>query len=187
MDERPDFEHVIVIGGSSAIGAAVVDLLGARGAAVTVLDLQPSDREGVATEIADPRDETTVEAAIENAFARGAVSGLVASHGVRGEYVPALEIELESLRRLYGIRVIGTLAVSRAIVRRLGGAPGSIVMISSTAAYGGWANQVDYGLARAAVSKLVEHLTIEWAPRGVRVNAVAPGPHDNTHGAGHDR
>ena len=175
MDEQPNFEHVIVTGGSSGIGAAVVDLLLARGAAVTVLDLQPSDREGVATEIVDLRDEAAVEAAVENAFARGAVSGLVASHGIRGAYVPALEIELDSLRLLYDIHVIGTLAVSRAFVRRLGGAPGSVVMISSTTAYGGWANQVDYGPAKAAVIKLVENLTIEWAPLGVRVNAVAPG------------
>lgn len=175
MDDQPNFEHVIVTGGSSGIGAAVVDLLLARGARVTVLDLRPSDREGVNTEIVDICDESAVESAVENAFARAPVSGLVASHGIRGAFLPALEIDLASLRRLYDIHVVGALAVARAMVRRLNGAPGSIVMISSTTAYGGWENQADYGPAKAAVSKLVENLAMEWAPLGVRVNAVAPG------------
>ncbi|QTV79074.1 SDR family NAD(P)-dependent oxidoreductase [Microbacterium sp. NIBRBAC000506063] len=39
----------------------------------------------------------------------------------------------------------------------------------------GWANQTDYGPAKAAERQLMENLAIEWAPLGVRVNAVAPG------------
>lgn len=48
-------------------------------------------------------------------------------------------------------------------------------MVSSTTAYGGWVNQSDYGPAKAAVRQLTANLAIEWAPLGVRVNAVAPG------------
>ncbi|MGM7698965.1 SDR family NAD(P)-dependent oxidoreductase [Microbacterium sp. A84] len=175
MTQLAQDAHVIVTGGSSGIGAAVVDLLLARGISVTVFDLQESTREGVVTEIVDVRDEAAVKAATERAGTRGQVTGLVASHGIRGAFVPALEMDLEALRRQFDIHVVGTLVVSRAVVRRLEGARGSIVLLSSTAAYGGWANQSDYGPAKAAERKLMENLAIEWAPLGVRVNAVAPG------------
>lgn len=168
-------EHVIVTGGASGIGAAVVGLLHDRGCRVTVFDLAPSVHPQVATEIVDLRDEIAVEAAMGRAWTRGAVSGLVACHGIRGAFEPALEIELDRLRLLYDVHVVGTLAVSRALVRRLDGVPGSIVLVSSTTAYRGWANQADYGPAKAAERQLMENLAVEWAPLGVRVNAVAPG------------
>ncbi|WP_197021045.1 MULTISPECIES: SDR family NAD(P)-dependent oxidoreductase [unclassified Microbacterium] len=168
-------EHVVVTGGASGIGAAVVDLLLARGCRVTVFDLAPSARAEVETRIVDVRDETAVEAEMDAAWALGPVAGLVACHGIRGAFVPALEMDLDRLRLLYDVHVVGTLAVSRAMVRRLDGAPASIVMVSSTTAYRGWANQVDYGPAKAAERQLMENLAVEWAPRGVRVNAVAPG------------
>lgn len=79
------------------------------------------------------------------------------------------------MRLLYDVHVIGTLAVSREIVRRLAGTPASFVFIASTTAYRGWVKQADYGSAKAAVRQLTENLAVEWAPLGVRVNAVAPG------------
>lgn len=167
--------HTIVTGGSSGIGAAVVDELLARGHAVTVFDLRPSAAPGVATELLDVRDEAAVAAAVASATARtGLVTGLVACHGIRGSFEPALDIPLDAMRRVYDIHVIGTAAVCREVVRRLGGAPASIVLISSTTAYGGWVNQLDYGPAKAAVQQLMRNLAIGWAPLGVRVNAVAP-------------
>ncbi|MFK3677836.1 SDR family NAD(P)-dependent oxidoreductase [Microbacterium sp. NPDC090218] len=168
-------EHVVVTGGASGIGAAVVELLLAQGCRVTVFDLAPSGRPEVETEIVDLREEAAVEAAMERAWSRGAVSGLVACHGIRGAFVPALEIELDRVRLLYDVHVVGSLAVSRSLVRRLRGVPASIVLVSSTTAYRGWANQVDYGPAKAAERQLMENLAVEWAPLGVRVNAIAPG------------
>lgn len=168
-------EHVIVTGGASGIGDAVVGMLRERGLAVTVFDLQPSPRADVHSAIVDVCDEAAVEAAVEAASARGAVGGLIACHGARGAFVPALEIELDALRKQFDLHVVGTLAIARAVVRRLEGAPGSIVLVSSTTAYGGWSAQSDYGTAKAAELKLMQNLAVEWAPLGVRVNAVAPG------------
>lgn len=168
-------DHIVVTGGASGIGAAVVALLRERGCRVTVFDLAPSARPDVETAIVDLRDEGAVEAAMRAAWEAAPVGGLVACHGIRGAFVPAMEIELDRLRLLYDVHVVGTLAVARALVRRLAGAPASIVMVSSTTAYRGWANQADYGPAKAAERQLMENLAIEWAPLGVRVNAIAPG------------
>src|SRR5699024_8770305 len=73
------------------------------------------------------------------------------------------------------VNILGTFIPAREMVRRLHGKQGSVVALSSTTSYGGWKNQADYGTSKAAVRSLVEHLAIEWAPIGVRVNAVAPG------------
>lgn len=152
----------------------MVRLLRERGLTVTVFDLSPSAHDDVSSEAVDLRDEAAVEAAMERAWQRAPVGGVVVCHGIRGAYMPALEIGLDRLRLLYDVHVVGALAVSRALVRRLDGEPGSIVMVSSTTAYRGWANQADYGPAKAAERQLMENLAVEWAPLGVRVNAVAP-------------
>lgn len=168
-------DHVVVTGGASGIGDAVVALLLERGIEVTVFDLNVSERQGVHSEVVDLRNENAVESAMTSASERGVVTGVVACHGIRGAFVPAMEMDIERMRLLYDVHVVGAFAVSRAMVRRLTGAPGSIVLVSSTTAYRGWANQVDYGPAKAAERQLMENLAVEWAPIGVRVNAVAPG------------
>lgn len=168
-------EHMVVTGGASGIGAAVVDALLGRGCRVTVFDLTRSPRADVETRIVDVRDEVEIEAAMQAAWADAPVTGLVACHGIRGAFVSALEVDLDRLRLLYDVHVVGTLAVARALVRRLGGAAASIVLVSSTTAYRGWPNQADYGPAKAAERQLMENLAVEWAPLGVRVNAIAPG------------
>ena len=173
-DDAP--RHVVVTGGASGIGAAVVAELQDRGAAVTVLDLAAHPDPAVASIAVDLVDEPGVIAALERAAReRGPITALVASAGVRGAFVPALELDLDAVRRVLEVNVLGTLVPACEIVRRLDGRAGSIVAISSTTAYRGWANQADYGTSKAAVRQLVENLAVEWAPLGVRVNAVAPG------------
>lgn len=168
--------HTIVTGGASGIGAAAAARLVSRGHRVSVLDLMPTGATGATSYAVDVTDELAVEAAVAEAAAiHGPITGLIACHGIRGAFVPALDMEVASLRRAFDVHVVGSFVVSRAVVRQLDGLPGSIVLVSSTTAYGGWANQADYGPAKAAERQLMQNLAIEWAPLGVRVNAVAPG------------
>lgn len=173
MAERT--EHVVVTGGSSGIGAALVQRLLSRGLAVTIFDLNPP-AQGVdaAFDKVDVTDDAIVRSAMAAAAARsGAPKGLVTCHGIRGQFVPADELDLDRMRFLLDVHVIGTLSIAREFVAA-GTGPGSIVTVSSTTAYGGWVKQADYGVAKAAVKQLTENLAMEWAP-DIRVNSVAPG------------
>jgi len=143
---------------------------------VTVFDLEPGSDPVPGFVAVDITEEEAVAEAFDQAMARaGVVQRLVASAGTRGEFVPALEMDPGRMRRVLEVNVLGTFIPAREMVRRLEGRGGSIVALSSTTAYRGWAKQADYGTSKAAVASLVEHLAVEWAPLGVRVNAVAPG------------
>lgn len=172
-------EHAVVTGGSSGIGLAVVRRLMDRGLAVTVLDMQPPPDGLTRAFEVDVTDEAAVrEALAASAREAGTPTRLVTCHGIRGEFKPALELSLDYYRRVLDVHLVGTLVTARSLVAGmldagLGG--GAIVTISSTTAYGGWRDQADYGVAKAAVEQLTQNLAIEWAPHGIRVNAVAPG------------
>lgn len=168
--------HSVITGGASGIGEAVAAALAQRGHRVSVFDMSVGEAAGVHFEQVDLTDEAAVSAAFERVVERsGRVTNLVTSAGIRGEYLPALELDVEQTRRVLDVNILGTFIPAREMVRRLNGEPGSIVALSSTTAYGGWPQQADYGTSKAAVRSLVEHLAIEWAPLAVRVNAVAPG------------
>jgi len=172
-------QHAVVTGGASGIGAAVVERFIDRGLKVSVFDpAEPSSaHQGADYYTVDVTDQPAVEQSIAEATERRSRPDvLVTSHGIRGSYVPALELDPEHVRRVFDVHVLGTLLVASAFARPLLEAQrqGSIVTVSSTTAYGGWPQQADYGTAKAAVRQLTYNLAIEWAPF-VRVTSVAPG------------
>ncbi|MEV3964415.1 SDR family oxidoreductase [Nocardia sp. NPDC050193] len=171
--------HAVVTGGASGIGAAVVERFLERGLKVSVFDLgaSPPARAGVDYYRVDVTDRSAVESALAQASARSSAPDvLVTSHGIRGSYLPALELDPDGVRRLFDVHVLGTFIMACAFARPLlaNGKNGSIVTISSTTAYGGWHRQADYGTAKAAVRQLTGNLAMEWAPL-IRVTGVAPG------------
>jgi NAD(P)-dependent dehydrogenase (short-subunit alcohol dehydrogenase family) len=150
-----------------------------RGLDVTVLDLTVPDEqlEGVRYYPVDVTDAAAVTGVMDAAAETGTVPDvLVTCHGIRGAFVPALELEPDAVRRVFDVHVMGTFLVATAFARPLVAAqsPGSIVTISSTTAIRGWQKQADYGPAKAAVGQLTQNLAMEWAPY-IRVNSVAPG------------
>lgn len=183
-------EHAVVTGGSSGIGRAVVHHLLDRGLRVSVLDTQPLAPAPTPYGSAPPsgyRVDVTRQDEVRDALDRaareaGTPTRLVACHGVRGGFVPALELDLDAYRRVLDVHVVGTLVAARSLVALLrehsdGDAlpPASVVTVASTTAHGGWRRQADYGVAKAGIVKLTQNLAVEWAPLGVRVNCVAPG------------
>jgi NAD(P)-dependent dehydrogenase (short-subunit alcohol dehydrogenase family) len=88
----------------------------------------------------------------------------------------AIELSDEDWTDVLDINLNAAFYVCRAAGRRLcAQGSGAVVQISSVAERFGLARRVPYGVSKAALSSLTRVLAVEWAPHGVRVNAVAPG------------
>lgn len=177
MGTGADGRVALVTGAASGIGAAVAAVLRDGGWRVAGLDLRESqtelsltgdvaDREAVAGAAARARDEL------------GVVDALVTAAGIY-EMLPVAEIDDERWRRMLRIHLGGVANACWAIVPMMveaGG--GAIVTISSELALAGGDEDAHYAAAKGAIIGFTRSLGAELAPRGIRVNSVAPGPTD---------
>ncbi|HVW41503.1 MAG TPA: SDR family oxidoreductase [Amycolatopsis sp.] len=162
-----DGQVVLVTGGGTGLGKAIAVEFGRLGAAVAVASRSEEHRAaGVA--------------AIETAF--GTVTVLV-NNAAANFPVAAANLSPNGWRAVERIVLDGTFFCSRELHSRLveAGRPGTIVNIVSTAAETGGPGMAHSAAAKAGVVSLTKTLAVEWAPDGVRVNAIAPGlfPHDD--------
>ena len=156
--------RVVVTGGSRGVGAALLDLLAELDAAhVTVLDLTapPGPHDSfVATDLAD-------EDAVREAMATidGAIHALFNNAGVADTQPP---------HSVLGVNYLAMRTLSEGLRDRM--PEGSaIVNTASTASLAGEEFQATYNASKGAVAALTRSLAVDLAPRGIRVNAVAPG------------
>lgn len=168
----------IVTGGASGIGAAVVAALRRRGYVVGALDLSGrADADHVVA--VDVSDGPAVAAAVAEMRSRlGPVSALVTSAG-HYEMVPVSDITAQAWRRMLRVHLGGLANATRACLPdMLERRSGAVVAVASELAVGGADQDAHYAAAKGAILGLVRSLAAEVADRGVRVNAVAPGPTD---------
>jgi NAD(P)-dependent dehydrogenase (short-subunit alcohol dehydrogenase family) len=162
----------VVVGGASGIGAAVVDAGRASGANVVVWDIAGSY--DVKCDVTDP---ASIGAALDDTLARvGAPSEVTITAGV-GHSGMLLDLPVEEWDRVIAVNTRGPLLAMRACARAMidTGTPGSIVATSSVSARLVDRSMGAYCASKAALSMLVEVAACEWAPHGIRVNAVGPG------------
>lgn len=171
-----DGARIAVTGAAGGIGTATCARLTAQGARVFALDLAETDAGEFVR--CDVTDENSVEQAVASVADSGGIDGLVAAAGIV-ENVPAEQMSAATFDRIIGVNLRGVFLSCTAAARRmLAAGSGRIVAVSSmsgTQIVNHPQQQCAYNSSKAAVSALVRSLAVEWGPRGVRINAVAPG------------
>ena len=164
----------VVTGGAMGIGAAVVAVLAAEGARGTVIDVAPvgEHADGWRSVVADVRDDRSLAAAFETT---GDIDVLVAAAGVVPPWSSIETLDLAEWDEVMSVNARGVAATL------LHGAPrtrdgGAVVVIASLNAWAGDRNLAGYTASKHAVLGLVRSAAIDLGRRGIRVNAVAPGP-----------
>jgi 2-dehydro-3-deoxy-D-gluconate 5-dehydrogenase len=153
----------LVTGGSRGIGLAVVERLRVDGWRVETAERAS----GV-----DLSDPDVARQAVERL---DRIDALVANAGTTTRF-PALELPLEEWRRVLELNLTSVFVLAQAAGRRMVEAgSGAIVMVASQLSFFGGMNSAAYAASKGGVAQLTKALSNELAPRGVRVNAVAPG------------
>lgn len=186
MSIRLEGEVAVVTGVSRGLGRAIADVFAEAGArvAATHHDAGVCARvaaelgEGHAGVVMDVADRSSIEtAAAEIAAALGEPSVLVNNAGIN-RIAPAELLEESDWRAVLDVNLTGVFAACQVFGRRmLAAGRGSIVNIASvTGAEVGMPGRAPYAASKAGIVGLTRVLGIEWAARGVRVNAIEPGP-----------
>lgn len=177
----------MITGAASGIGRATAELFAREGARLVVTDISGEPLLALAEElrqagaevetvIGDVSIETDARRMIEAAVDRfGRLDVLVANAGI----IPlgdALEVSAAGWDEVMAIDGRGMFLTCKfAIEAMLATGGGAIVCLSSISGVAGQKRQAAYGPAKFIATGLTMHLAVEWADRGIRVNAVAPG------------
>lgn len=172
-------EVALVTGAGSGMGRSTAEAFLGRGWTVLALDLAPVDvtsGTGRLVPVAvDVRDRAAVEAALA-AHLPEVGGALHAVANVAGIYPPStLEtVTAELFHRVFDVNVLGVLNVMAAAVPHMPDGAG-IVNFASVDGFVVSPGQLVYGASKAAVIMITKATALELAPRGIRVNAIAPG------------
>jgi NAD(P)-dependent dehydrogenase (short-subunit alcohol dehydrogenase family) len=183
---RPSAQRALVTGGSSGIGRDVALMLAAAGVEVHVLGRRLERLEETATlagsaarvfaHAADVRDPAAVDAAFTAAEVEGPVDLLVNAAG--GAFLAhAEDISPNGFATVLASSLTGPFNVLRrwALPLIAAGRSGSALMITSALAAREVPGAAHSSAAKAGLEALIRSLAVEWGPKGLRVNALAPG------------
>jgi 3-oxoacyl-[acyl-carrier protein] reductase len=172
------YRNAVVVGGASGIGKAVAHALAADNCRVIVADRNADGAHAVAAELGDPHsaamvdvtDEDTVRALFDDA---GALDIVVNTAGFSGVGL-ITDLPVEDFRSVVDVCLTGSFLVIKHAAPHMHDG-GALVSISSLNARQPAAAMSAYCAAKAGLSMLTQVAALELAPRGIRVNAVAPG------------
>jgi len=175
---------VLVTGGASGIGRAVIEAFAAQGALVAVADVNADGAEEVAATfgaggLAVPMDVTSTEsvrAGVDRVLATWARIDVLANVAGWDRIMSFVETGEELWDRVIGINFRGTLATCHAVLpHMIEAGRGAVVNTASEAGRGGSSGEAVYSGAKGAVIAFTKAIAREVARYGIRVNVVAPG------------
>ncbi len=181
---------VMVTGAGAGIGLATAQAFHQADAKVVLTDLDFEAAKAAAARLSKPDNEALsvkldvsnekeVDAAGSTVIDQlGRIDILVNNAGL-GARVPTVDLTLEQWRRVLAVGLDGSFLCSRAVGRHMiQQRAGSVINVASIMGIvgGGLYPNVAYHASKGALVNMTRALALEWAPHGIRVNAVAPGP-----------
>ena len=180
----------LVTGGTSGLGKAITLGLAGAGAKVVAGSSTAAKVQAIGKELGagheaiqiDVADEKSVAAAVQHTVKKfGRLDAVVNAAGII-QRKPSLEVSIEEFERIVRINLTGSFVVAREAARVMKdqkpdsrGQRGSIVFIASLNSFISLSEVLAYASSKSGVLGLVRGLANEWAPLGIRVNAIAPG------------
>lgn len=189
MPIRPDLSDrsILITGAGRGLGKSMAEKLASCGATVAVVDIDAAACDRVAEGIrasggralpfpADVADRSAVmDAAARFAAERGRIDTVI-NNAMLLRYEPIEKVTEETLERMVRIGINGSVWGAQALLAhydpKVGGA---IINMASPVAERGYPNTAVYSLVKGAIVTLTKVLAAELGPRGIRVNALAPG------------
>ncbi len=178
-------KSAVVTGAAKGIGRATAELFAREGARLVLADVDEAGLAELRERLGRPEAEVVVGDVSEPEDARRMVFGAVERFGridvlvANAGIIPlndVVEATPEDWDRVMAVDGRGMfLCCKYAVEAMLETGGGSIICLSSISGMAGQKRQATYGPAKFVASGLTKHLAVEWADRGIRVNAVAPG------------
>jgi NAD(P)-dependent dehydrogenase (short-subunit alcohol dehydrogenase family) len=169
-----------VTGAASGIGRAAASLMADLGATVHLADRNEHEIEAMAANrpgsfrftAYDQADSPSVQHLAES---MGAVDILVNNAGIHLR-APVLDHGRADLEKIIGVNLTGSIELTRLVgAGMVARGKGAIVHTGSQVVFNGAEGRAAYAAAKAGISQFVKTAAVEWGPRGIRVNCVAPG------------
>ena len=175
--------RAIVTGSTRGIGLAIAEAFAASGARVVISSEDADETMRVARRLGQPgiacdvTDDAALAALVGSAAAElGGLDILVCNAGITGAPGPFAAISMDDYDRVMRVNLRSQVVLANlALPHIVAAGGGAAVLMASIAAVRGNGAINAYALSKAGVAQLARNLAVEWGPRNVRVNAVAPG------------
>jgi NAD(P)-dependent dehydrogenase (short-subunit alcohol dehydrogenase family) len=177
----------VVLGGTSGIGQALALGLAEAGADVVASSRSLESTQHMSAAItalgrrslaiaSDVSDRSSLESLCEQVLAEFSAVDILVNCAGRTKRVPTLDCDEDIWNAIFDTNLTGTLRACQIFGKHmLERGYGRIINIASLSTFVAFHEVTAYGASKAAVGALTRSLAVEWAPRGVLVNAIAPG------------